>query len=294
MRRFCLLWLLVLTACEIARPIQPTPTKNPPLPAEPSAVAAASAPVRALAATWTPIATLTSTPPPTATLTPIPTPTVLPTGTPTSAPVVEPVILVEHPLPNEFVPGTISVAGRVVHATGGSVVVQLRSADGQALNMEPVVATTTVAKDGVAFTAEIVIDLPPTPRLALVHVAWTADGRTRAVEVTQPINLLGRYPRVDRLVIESPRPFTRGEDATIAVRGLAPGPPGKVLARLLDDADQVLESVDARLLWHQTGLPCVFEATLSNNPAATQVQVITLGRDDVVIEAGRVRLVPRG
>ncbi len=56
----------------------------------------------------------------------------------------------------------------------------------------------------------------------------------------------------------------------------------------------VLEAVDARLLWYQSGLACAFEATLPNNPAAAQVEVITLGPDHAVIEAARVRLEPRG
>jgi hypothetical protein len=91
----------------------------------------------------------------------------------------------------------------------------------------------------------------------------------------------------------APEPFARSGEPTIAVRGIAPGPPAKVVARLLDDGDQVLESVDAQLRWYQPGLPCDFDAALPNNPAATQVQVIMLGLDDVVVESTRVRLTPR-
>ncbi len=293
MGRLCLLLLLLLTACQVTVPAEPTPTaQRSALSVATIGSAEASSAAVAATPTWTPEPTLTPTPLPTATLTPIPTLTPMPTTTPTSAPVAAPVLLIERPLPNEFVPGTISVAGKVANATAGTVTVELRSPDGQALGPPPIVAATTVVSDGLAFTGELPVDLPPTPRPFTVHAVWSGPDSTSVAEASQPINLLGRFPRVSQLTLDAPRPFDRSSEPTMAVRGFAPGPPAKVLARLLDSADNVVESVEARLLWYQPGLPCAFEANLANNPAGTQVQVIMLGPDDAVLEAVRVRLDP--
>ena len=154
-------------------------------------------------------------------------------------------------------------------------------------------AATTVVSDGLAFSGEIPVELPPTPRPFTVYAAWVGQEQVVMAEASQPVNLLGRFPRVSQLTLDTPRPFERGSESTILVRGVAPGPPAKILARLLDDAETVVESVEARLLWYQPGLPCAFDAVLTNNPAATQVQVILLGPDDVVVEAVRVRLQPK-
>lgn len=291
MRRLSLLLLLALTGCQAPAPAQPTPTvRRSALSASSITSAAAAASAVITTPTWTPEPTLTPTPLPTATLTPIPTLTPLPTTTPTSEPIAAPVLLLERPLPHEFVASTILVAGKVANVTSGTVRLELRSPDGQPLGSEPIIAATTVVSGGLAFSGEIPLELPPTPRPFTVHAAWYGQDQVPMAEASQPIHLLGRFPRVSELSVEAPQPFARGPEPTIAVRGVAPGPPAKILARLLDDAENVVESVEARLLWYQPGLPCAFDATLSNNPAATQVQVILLGPDDAVLEAVRVRL----
>lgn len=298
MRRLCLLALLVLTGCQFRTPVQQIPpTAEPAVSAaavaETTTVVAAAESAVALAPTWTPAPAISPTAEPTATLTPQPTLTPLPTTTPTTEPAVNPVVLITRPLPNEFVPATISVTGKVANVTSGTVSVELRSPDGQPLGTPAVPAPTSVLTDSIAFAVEIPLQLPPTPRPFAVHVTWAPAGGSVAAEATQPINVLGRFPRIDGLTLDEPQPFVRSTGPTITVRGAAPGPPVKVLVRMLDDADQVLESVEAALGWYQPGNPCDFGAELSNNPAGTQVQVIALGPDDAVLEAVRVRLNPR-
>lgn len=311
MRRLCLCaLLLVLVACQVAPPIEPIPTATVAVselpPATTSAVAASPSPDASDAAYLPSLNTgypapptntpLPPTPSPTITLTPQATTTPLPTPTATIAgtPMPLPVITIDRPLPNEFVGATIPVAGSIARATGGTVLLSVRSPDGQPVGPDPVSATVSAANDGLRFDGQIRLELPPTPRLAQAYAEWTADADPqRSVNASQPINLEGRYPRVDRLIVETPQPFMRPA-ADLVVGGVAPGPPAKLVVRLLDDADQVLESVEAELGWYQPGLACTFDATLPNNSAATQVQVISLGPDEAVIEAVRVRLEPRG
>jgi hypothetical protein len=205
------------------------------------------------------------------------------------------VVVIDRPLANEFVSATIPVSGTVSRATGGEVLLSVRSPDGQPTGPDPAPAVIAPAGDGLGFRGQIQLALPPTPRLAQVYAEWDdGAGGQPAVGASQPVNLEGRYPRVDRLIVEQPQPFARPDSDDLAVGGVAPGPPARMLVRLLDDADQVLESAEADLRWYQPGLPCAFAATLPNNGAATQVQVISLGPDDAVIEAVRVRLTPRG
>lgn len=294
MRFLSMLLLLVLTACQATVPLQPRPApQRSAQSASTTSSAAPSASNVVMTPTWTSQPTLTPTPLPTATLTPIPTLTPLPTTTPTGVPSAAPVLLIDRPLPDEFVSTTIMVAGKVANVTDGTVRLELRSPDGRSFGPEPVMATTTVVTDGLAFTGEIPVELPPTPRPFTVYAVWAGQDQVLTAEASQPINLLGRFPRVSQLTLDAPRPFERGSEATILVRGVAPGPPAKILARLLNDAETVVESVEARLLWYQPGLPCAFDAAMTNNPAATQVQVILLGPDDVVLEAVHVRLQPK-
>lgn len=308
LRGLCLCALL-LAACQVAPPVELRPTATPAVALSPLAV------TPAVSASATPTATsgvflptlpngypapptntpLPPTPSPTITLTPIPTNTSLPTPTATEAgtPVPLPVIVIERPLRDEFVSATIPVAGTVARAAGGTLQLSLRTPDGQPTGPQPTAVTAEPAGDGLRFSGQIVLELPPTPRQAQVLVQWQGAGGQPQVEAGQPVNLQGRYGRVDRLIVEQPQPFVRPDGDTVEVRGVAPGPPARLVVRLLDDADQVLESAEAELGWYQPGLACEFAAALPNNPAATQVQVISLGPDEAVIEAVRVRLEQR-
>lgn len=310
MRRICLCILLLLTACQVAPPVEPLPTAAPvlsELPPLPSPTSVAAAQPTATAGAYLPSlpqgypapptnTPLPPTPSPTITLTPQPTNTSQPTATPTAegTPLPLPVIVIDRPLPDEFVGATIPVAGTVTRTTGGTVLLRVRAPDGQPAGPDPQLATTTADADALRFSGAIQLELPPTPRQAQVFAQWDAGaGAQPAVEASQPINLQGRYPRVDRLIVEEPQPFAQPDGAELVVRGVAPGPPVKMLVRLLDAADQVLESAEAELRWQQPGLACAFAATLPTNAAATQLQVISLGPDDAVIEAVRVRLTAR-
>lgn len=303
-RRFSLfgLWLLILAACQVAPPIQPIPTATM-LP--PATTTAPAVPTRNIVVlpipggaiptpTWTAQPTLTPTSTPTITATPIPTLTVQPTITPTSGPVVTPVVLIARPLADEFVTTRIPVAGKVATVSSGVVRLSLQSAAGRPDGPAPVLATTRVVSDGLEYEGEITFEGPPTPRLFAVHVEWapSADAQATA-RASQLVSLLGRYPRVDRVIVESPQPFERGSAPQLVVEGVAPGPPVKMLARLLDNADTVLESTEAQLSWVQPGLAAAFSATLPNNQAATQLQIISFGPDEQILEAPRVRLAPR-
>lgn len=315
MQRFTIfgVLLLMLAACQIAPPVQPIPNATATIVvqavpggtalAQPSGTASIDPTgerinlplvVGGATPTWTPQPTLTPTLTPTITATPQSTLTPLPTITPTSGPVVSPVVLIARPLANEFVPASMTVTGKIANVTSGIVRLSLVSPDGQPSGVPPTLATTEVVTDGLSYSGKIELTLPPTPRPFAVQVQWApSENAQPAGSATQPIFLLGRYGRVDRLMVEAPKPFERGTDAQLAVRGVAPGPPTKILARLLNDADQVLESVEATLTWNQPGMACAFSATLPNNTAATQLQVISLGPDDKVLETARVRLAPR-
>jgi|GEM_PF-4780464 len=307
MRRItlCGLCCLLLAACNIAPPIQPV---------QPSAVALASpatSPVTAPSAEETSVvvlplvtggsgqadtaeATLTPLPSPTVTTTPIATLTPLPTTTQTSVPVDAPVILLARPLANEFVSTEIPVEGKVENVRRGTVLLSLRSPDGRPAGPDPIVASTRVVSDGLAFEGTIAFELPPTPRLFAVYAEWRPEqGSAPVAEAQQLINLLGRYPRVPQLVIESPEPLQLSTDAELTVHGIAPGPPPKVVVRLLDDGGAVLETQEAELDWVQPGLPSTYTATLPNNAAAATVQVLTIGDDGNVTQEARVRLKPK-
>ena len=127
MRFLSLLLLLVLTACQVTVPAQPTPV--PQWSAQSASSMSSAAPLAysvVMTQTWTPQPTLTPTPGPTATLTPSPTLTPRPTTTPTSRPSAAPVLLIERPLPDEFVSTTIMVAGNVANVADGIVMLELR------------------------------------------------------------------------------------------------------------------------------------------------------------------------
>lgn len=299
MHRFCLCGLLLigLAACQIQPPVEAIPT--PTVTIAPTATSAAQVRLPFVAGpqatpTGTAEPTLTPTPTPTITPTPQPTLTPQPTITPTTDPATAPVVLIARPLANEFVTGEITVVGKVANASSGVVQLRARTPDGQPVGPDPVVVSTQAVTDGLNYTGVLVLELPPTPRQMSVVALWSPNQDAEPVaEASQLVSILGRYGRVDRIVVEMPRPFERGSADRLDVRGVAPGPPAKLLARLLDDNDQVVESVEARLAWYQPGLPCEFRAELPNNPAGTQLQVISLGPDDAVLEAVRVRLTAR-
>lgn len=293
--------VVLLAACQFAAPVEPIPSPTPARLVQSSAIAGAtpileppnvptSRPNPPTSLPVTPTATIQ----PTTTLTPIPTTTAQPSATPTTEnapPEGEPVIQIDRPLSDEFVTGTIPVSGTITNAVNGTVLLSLRAPDGQPLGPAAVTATINQGAPGLAFTGQVTLELPPTPRQAVMIVQFgPAKGGQPVVEAGQPINVLGRYGRVDRLVVEAPRPFERPAEPVLTVRGVAPGPPTKVLVRLLDVADQVVESAEAELTWYQPGLPCAFRTQLPNNATATQLQVISLGADEVVIETVRVQL----
>lgn len=302
---------ITLSACQVTAPVPPpgaAPSMSADRSASPRPVTATAASTDAPTAatrvvvqlpmvmgppeptpTWTPEPTWTPLPTPTATLTPQPTPTTAPTATP--LPEVDAEVTIAQPAANAFVSGAIAVSGRVDGVTNGIVTLRLQSPDGQPSPIDPVRATTRVENGALVFAGEIALALPPTPRPYAIVAEWAlAEGVRSQAEAVQPINLPGRLSRVDRIVVEAPLPQTRIEGDEIAVRGVAPGPPAKLLARLLDANDQVLHSVDADLTWTQPGLPCAFAATLPNDANATQLQVIALGEDDAVLAEARVRL----
>lgn len=299
MRRFCLwaLLLIGLAACQIQPPVEPIPT--PTVAVTPSATSAAQVRIPYVSGpqatpTGTAEPTLTPTSTPTITSTPQPTNTPLPTITPTTDPANAPVVLIARPLANEFVTAEITVAGKVANVSSGVVELRGRTPDGQPVGPDPVAVSTRVVTDGLSYEGVLTVELPPTPRQMAVVALWSPNADAEPVaEASQLVSILGRYGRVDRIVVELPRPFERGTADRLAVRGVAPGPPAKMLARLLDDNDQVIESVEAGLSWYQPGLPCGFRAELPNNLAGTQLQVISLGPDDAVLEAVKVRLTER-
>lgn len=299
MRRFCswALLLVGLAACQMQPPVEtiPTPTAT----VAPTATSAAQVRIPYVLGpqatpTGTAQPTLTPTSTPTITSTPQPTLTPQPTITPTIDPANAPVVLMARPIANEFVTAEITVAGKVANVRDGVVQLRGRTPDGQPVGPDPVIVATQVATDGLSFDGVLRLELPPTPRQMAVVALWAPNADAAPVaEASQIVSILGRYGRVDRIIVETPRPFERGTADRLAVRGVAPGPPAKMLARLLDDNDQVVESVEAGLNWYQPGLPCEFVAEVPNNPAGTQLQVISLGPDDAVLEAVRVRLTTR-
>lgn len=293
--------LFLLSACRIVTPIEPsvTPTaqmfvQDSPLPSGTPTLEPPNAPTSRPNAPTSRALTPTTTPQPTATLTPQPTLTTIPTVQPTTAPVGQPAITITRPVAGEFVTSPVTVVGTIANATGGTVLISLRTLDGQPIGPDAAAAATSAAADGLQFAVEMPLELPPTPRQLALIVQYAAEqGGQPVIEAGQAINLLGRYGRVDRIIVEAPKPLERPAEAQISVQGVAPGPPAKILARLLDDADQVIESVEATFSWYQPGLPCAWSALVPNNPAGTQLQIITLGPDDAVLDNVRVRLNPR-
>lgn len=290
--------LVLLAACDLTTPVQPIPS---PQRASPSAVALAPSVTPTFAPPNVPTTnplpptslpvTPTTTPQPSPTLTPQPTLTAQPT--PTTAPRAAAVITISRPLPLEFVATPVPVSGSIANAPGGTVLLSLRTPDGQPIGPAPVAAETSVVSDSLQFRGEITLELPPTPReaVAIVQFGPAVAGQS-VVEAGQLVNLPGRFGKIDQLLVEEPRPRERPGSPTLVVSGIAPGPPARVLARLLDSADQVVESVETTLGWYQPGLPCSFNGTLPNNPAGTQLQVLTLGDDDAVTAEVRFRLDP--
>jgi hypothetical protein len=201
------------------------------------------------------------------------------------------VVLIAQPVADEFVTAAITMTGKVANVSSGVVRLRTRTPDGQPVGPEPVVASTQIVTDGLGFSGMLALELPPTPRqMAVVALWYSSESADPAAEASRLVSMLGRYGRVDRVIVETPQPFERGAESQLAVAGVAPGPPAKIVARLLDENDQVVETIEAHLDWYQPGLPCSFRAQLPNNPAGTQLQVISLGADDAVIEAVRVRL----
>jgi hypothetical protein len=298
MRRLCFfLLLLSLAGCQVRVPVEPIPTPAAmPTPTAMATLTATTAAHVTLPFVTGPQATPVDTLTPTATVTqtPIPTLTAIPTVTPTIDPAYAPVVLIAQPVADEFVTAAITMTGKVANVSSGVVWLRGRTPDGQPLGPEPVIASTSVVSDGLGYTGTLALELPPTPRQMAVVALWSSSQSAEPVaEASQLVSMLGRYGRVDRVIIETPQPFERGTEPQLAVAGVAPGPPAKILARLLDESDQVVETIEARLDWNQPGLPCSFRAELPNNPAGTQLQVISLGPDDAVIEAVRVRLTPK-
>ncbi len=246
----------------------PTPTPETPTP-----------PV--LLPTPTPLAS------PTITLTPQPTNTPAPTNTPPPGAVVT----IEHPVADEFVAAIVSAAGTVANAPSGGMLLSIRTLDGAVIGPPAINADMKSSGDGYRFLGQVALDPPPTPRQVVLIARYEPDDPAwSVVEAGQAINVQGRYGHIDRLVVEQPRPLERPDSPEIEVRGVATGPPAKVLVRLLDAGENVLAETEAQLAWYQPGLPCDYSALLPNVPEATQMQVIALGIDDAVTEATRVRL----
>lgn len=272
------LLLLALAGC-VAPPVEPRPTPTT------APVAIALTPTM----TQTPAATPTVTQTPTATVTQTATPA--PTVTHTPSPMVAAAITISDPLPGEFVAGTLTVSGTVAGVSQGVVWIGFATLDGQPLGPMPRLATVNPTDDGLQFTGELTIDLPPTPRQIAVQARWAPGMDAEpTTDARQPINLLGRYPRIVRIVVESPAPLERGAEPQIPILGYVPGPPAKVVARLVDEPGTVLESTEASFAWYEAGKPAVFMAALPNNPAATKLQILALGPDDSVLETATVRL----
>lgn len=303
MYRVCLLAvvLVMLAACRVVTPVPQSITPTAPnlvQSSPPPAVTPTQAPANVPTADANPPTSVpvtpTTTPIPTPTLTPIPTNTTLPTETPLPVSAGDPVITIARPVAQEFVSAAIPIAGTIANVAGGSVLLSVRSLDGQPIGPAPVPAATNATSEGLQFSGEIALELPPTPRQVAVIVSYgPQEGAQPVVEAGQAINLLGRYGRVDRIIVEAPKPLQRPADAEISVQGVAPGPPARIVVRLIDESDQVIETTDAEFRWYQPGLPCAWSARLPNNPAGTQLQVITLGPDDTVLDNVRVRLAPR-
>lgn len=306
LRLVLLLACVVLVACRATGPdeVSLTPTvlawRSLSTPTPTTVGQAAVTPVGSFAATPAPPTPTpeTPTPPvllpsptlqasPTITLTPQPTNTPLPTNTPPPSAVVT----IERPLPDEFVAAIVSAAGTVVNAPSGGMQLSIRTPDGAVVGPPAIYADVTTLADGFQFAGQVALDPPPTPRQVVLIARYEPDDPAwSVVEAGQAINVQGRYGHIDRLVVEQPKPLERPDTPDIEVRGVASGPPAKVLVRLLDPAENVLAEADAQLSWYQPGLPCDYAALLPNVPEATQLQVITFGADDVIQESTRVRL----
>jgi len=305
LRLFALLTLVLLAACRATEPDEAaltptalawrplstvTPTTVGQAAVTPLASAAPSAavlpePPSPTPPTLLPSPTLLATP--TITLTPQPTNTALPTNTPPPAAAVT----IERPLPDEFVAAIITAAGTVANAPSGGMQLSIRTLDGAVIGPPAIYADMKPSGDGYRFLGQVALDTPPTPRQVVLIARYEPDDPAwSVVEAGQAINVQGRYGHVDRLVVEQPKPLQRPDTPEIEIRGVASGPPAKVLVRLLDAGDNVLTQTEAQLSWYQPGLPCDYSALLPNIPEATQLLVITLGTDDAVLESTRVRL----
>ena len=162
--------------------------------------------------------------------------------------------------------------------------------DGELLGLPPVLATTAVISDGLAFSGTLQLGFAPTPRGLLIAAEYLDDeGDVQAV-ARQPGQVIGRFARVPYLIVEAPLPLSVVDGDLILVRGAAPGPPKSILVRLLDAQEQVLATVPAMLGWYQPGLATDWTATVPKLAGGVTIQVVSLGENDAVIEEERVPL----
>lgn len=278
---------LLLAACQIVAPIEPvaTPAATPIVHGSPTPAAVVRVPlVSGGQPTGTPTATPRPTPPPAPTATSTPTPSPTPALPPDAR------IVLREPLPGEFVAVPFTVTGVVSGAHQGEVRLDLTLPDGQALDIAPVVAATRPVTAGLAFEGMLALELPPTPRQALVRARWSPGPEAEPLlDATQLINLPGSAARVTEVIVAAEVDPATG---AINVRGSAPGPPASVLVRLLGPGDAVLEAVEARRAWVAPGLPCAFQARLPRHPDAVLVEALALDAAGTVQDAARARLGP--
>ncbi len=194
----------------------------------------------------------------------------------------------DDPLPEEFVTFPLTVSGVVSGTQQGEVRLDLLLPDGQPLDIAPVMATVRPITDGLAFAGILAVDLPPTPRQALLRARWApAPQAAPQLETTRLINLPGAAARVTDVIVVAERDAVAG---VIHVQGSAPGPPANVMVRLLGPGNAVLATVEAQRSWVAPGLPCAFSATLPQHPDALIVEALALDAAGTLQDAARARL----
>ncbi len=261
------------------------PTPSPTLGVRPSATQTQTPGATVVVPTATaPTPTVRPSPTVEPTLTPLPTVTVAQRGGGT------PRVTIAQPVIGMFLPSPVEVAGKVANVPAGQVRLQAQTPNGQSLGLPPMMAATSPVTDGLAFSGTLQLGYAPTPRSLLITAEYLDPKGVVRAFAQQPVNVVGRFARLQYIVVEAPLPFTRGSDPSILVRGATPGPPKSVLVRLLDAQEHVLDSVPALLGWYQPGLPCDFTASVPNRPEGASIQVLSLGENDKVIEQARVRL----
>lgn len=285
-----MVWLvpaLALAACQVVVPLEPVAT-----PTSMSAPAARQSP-RPGAVVHIPLigsqqsaATSSPIPAPTPTSVPTPTPTSVPTPMPTLAPGAG--MRLDAPLPEEFVSLPLTVSGVVSGTQQGEVRLDLLLPDGQPLAIAPVVATVRPLDGGLAFAGMLALDLPPTPRQALLRARWApAPQAAPRLEATRLINLPGAAARITEVMVIAERDALAG---VIHVQGSAPGPPDRVVVRLLGPGDVVLSALEAQRSWVAPGLPCAFRATLPQHADALVIEALALDAGGTVQDTARVWL----